>query len=171
MPKALLLTVSLIGLAACAQPASNDASAGAAANSTAPAAAGTATEIPLGETIQLSQLPQLRAGLWEETETNEGGRPTVNTTCERGGPQDMDMGACADVVARRTLTGGFVLTANCASDGSRMRVRLHAEGDFTTRYTLDSQLVMTTGEQTITHRSRMSARHTGPCPADRRSGE
>ena len=176
--RAAAVSAAALMLLACSQPAANNAAAGAAntastaTGTSAPAAnqaaAPAVARVPdgqLGAVIPANQLPQPRAGLWRSTESEDGGPPRQDQQCHNGRPQDLELGeGCAPSI-HRTLTGGYQISATCDANGMQVRMNMHAEGNFTSEYTVDTEYSMTRNGQTTTHRGHSVARYAGPCPA------
>ncbi len=122
-------------------------------------------EEELGATIEESELPRPRAGLWSIVETS-GDRTNRDRECETGRPEPLNLGeGCGRITYRRTLSGGYYVAARCQGERGTARVNFHAEGDFRTSYTLDTKLVVT-GDNPTTLISHRVATYVGACPAD-----
>lgn len=125
----------------------------------------------LGDRAELSDLPRVRAGLWNVTDTS-GTRVTRDQECESGRAQDLDLGEnCGRLSVRRTLSGGFYITARCTGDDGEARVSMHAEGDFQTRYVLDTKLVVTGRREQTVEGHRVATFASSTCPAGMRDSD
>ncbi|MFO1014041.1 MAG: hypothetical protein U1E50_09775 [Caulobacteraceae bacterium] len=131
-------------------------------------------EVPddqLGDRIEMSDLPRVRAGLWSVVDTT-GTRETRDKECESGRPQELELGDnCSRPTVRRTLSGGFYITARCEGEDGTARVTMHAEGDFRTRYVLDSKLVVSGRRDQTIISHRVGTFESATCPAGMRDSD
>ena len=160
------LALAAVMLAACS--AKPPGAGGAASSSSTAAASSSSSEDKLGPEIPASEIPAVRAGYWESTDTEPGQKPHVERTCESGKRQSFSLGKeCAHLSAHRTLLGAFVMDAACGSGPTGMAMHVEVRGDFQNSYTVDAITKLKLGkdqpEQVMTTHS--EGRYLGPCPA------
>ena len=165
------LSALAVILAACAPKGGESASRAPPAASTpssVPAAAGPAGEQVSGPEIPADQVPAVKAGLWEVTDTGSGAAPRTDRNCESGQRKPLSMGKeCSRLTLHRTLSGGYVIDAECSSGAMTYGFHLVADGDFTNRYAVDSvsRFRKTPGDPEEVRTSRQEGRYVGACPA------
>ena len=110
--------------------------------------------------IAPGDLPRLRPGQWD-TRYIIDGREFLTSGSWRPGYE----ATCPEIRARRTPTGGFMLTGACSPLGSQVQVYQHAEGDFTTHFTVESRTSAFRNGRIETHSNATVGFYVGPCPA------
>lgn len=160
------LAVGALALAACSKP-SRPAASGAPASSAATAAPAAPAKDQLGPEIPASQLPSIRAGLWETTVTSAGKKPRVDRQCESGRQKPISMGKeCSKLTLHRTLLGGYVLDSQCGYGEMAFAMHMEARGDFQSHYEADiTSHVKLPGKPDEVDTSHHEGRYLGPCPA------
>ena len=165
------LALAAILVSACSQKSATpaaSATAAAPANTQAAAAAAPTGKDELGPEIPAKDVPALRAGYWEVTNTETGRKPTVNKVCESGKHRSIRMGKdCNHASFHRTLFGNVVMDAECAYGPMHMAMHMEAKGDFNSHYTVDSvvKMKMAADRPEETHATHGEGRYLGPCPA------
>jgi hypothetical protein len=155
--------VAFAALAVCACSKSSDKAAPAPG---AQASSG-AQKDEMGPVIPASQLPAIRAGLWETTETTAGKKPRVDRQCESGKQKPLTMGkGCSELTLRRSLLGKYVIDTQCGGNGISVKLHMEAQGDFQSRYSLDTtSAIQMPGQPDQIDTSHREGRYLGPCPA------
>ena len=167
---AALVTLA-VALSACSPKGGESASRAPPAASTpssVPAAAAPAGEQASGPEIPADQVPAVKGGLWEVTDTGSGAAPRTDRNCESGQRKPLSMGKeCSRLSLHRTLSGGFVVDADCSSGAMTYGFHLVASGDFTSRYTVDSvsRFRKAPGDPEEVQASHQEGRYVGACPA------
>ena len=162
--------LTALALAACSPKGGESLSRApppASTPSSAPAAPG--AEQVSGPEIPAADVPAVRAGLWEVTDTGSGAAPRTDRTCESGARKPLSMGKeCSKLSLHRTLAGGFVIDAECASGAMTYSFHLVATGDFTSRYAVDSlsRFRKAPGAPEVAQASHQEGRYLGACPAN-----
>ena len=169
MNRITLAALTALALAACSPK-------GGESSTRAPPAASTPSSVPAapgaeqasGPEIPAADVPAVRAGLWEITDTGSGAAPRTDRTCESGERKPLSMGKeCSKLSLHRTLAGGYVIDADCASGAMTYSFHLVATGDFTSRYAVDSlsRFRKAPGAPEEALASHQDGRYLGACPA------
>lgn len=174
---AALGLAAVAGLAGCGRkdgpggrpaPAASLAAPAAPAATPAVSAALAAATAAATTPISPDQMPAPRAGLWERSLRVDAKPPVVERRCLAGQPMDplaISL-SCSKADRRRTATGGVSVDAECVDDGVPVRLRLSAEGDFTSNYaTVRSQTLLSPHGPPVTTTTRSTFKYLGPCPA------
>jgi hypothetical protein len=138
-------------------------------NSTAASASGGGGAAPASGpdvTINLSDLPRQRAGLWQTTLDDGDGHPDTNTRCVSGAAPDMSSmpKGCTQYSIKRTFTGAYVFDMNCKTAEFSMVGHTVATGDFQTQADSDTEMTMTiAGQAPKTSKMHVSSHWVGPC--------
>ncbi|HEY4031347.1 MAG TPA: DUF3617 family protein, partial [Caulobacteraceae bacterium] len=156
-----------LALAACSKPA--PAPAPAASASPAPQA----RQETLGPEIPVDQLPAIKAGLWETTQTRAGKPPRVERACEDGRRKPVTMSrGCAKVSLHRSLLGAYVYEAQCGEGAMSAHLLVRAKGDFQDSYAADiTSTIKMSGGPDLVDTSHTEGRYIGACPSGMTAGQ
>lgn len=160
-----LIAIAALALAAgaCSKPAAGGSSA-AANGGSAPAAAASGPDVAITQ----ADLPRVKAGQWQRTETEAGGTPKTSTYCDAGkafNPAEM-RGACQSVSMKRSFLGAYVFDATCAGNGMNMTMHMEAKGDFNSAISVDMNVTEAmAGQAPVKLASHSELKYLGPCPA------
>lgn len=159
------LALAALALAACSKRSEKAATSAAPAPG-APASAPAAKD-QLGPVIPASQLPSIKAGLWEVTETSAGQKPRVERICQSGKKKPLTMGSgCSELTLRRSMLGAYVIDSQCGGGGIALKLHMEARGDFQSRYSLDTtSAIKLPGKPDQVDASHKEGRYIGACPA------
>ena len=120
-----------------------------------------------GAPISTSGLPQVKAGYWERTVTQNGAAAQVSHVCNQGQALQFD-GVdrnCSSFSMGRTLTGAVEVSATCATGPVSSTLHETISGDFNASYASDSQLTITLqGQPPHTLTTHVAMRYVGACP-------
>ncbi len=155
LPTATLTLAAFALLTACGPKGGGNAVSGGGAAASGP-----------DVTVNMSDLPKPRAGLWKITMDNGDGKPSTMTTCHSGKtPEIPKMPAgCSQLSIKKTFLGAYVMDMSCDMQGLRMTSHSNVTGDFQGHVVGDSTTTMAMGgkpPQTI----KMHTEETwvGPC--------
>lgn len=159
------LAFAALALAACSKAPEKAASSAEPAPN--PSAAAPQAKDQLGPVIPASQLPTIKAGLWEVTETAPGQKPRVERICQSGKQKPLTMGSgCSELTLRRSMLGAYVIDSQCGGGGIALKLHMEARGDFQSRYSLDTtSAIKLPDKPDQVDTSHREARYVGACPA------
>lgn len=166
---ASFLAVAALALAACSK--APDKAAPAASGGTAAPTAPQKDQV--GPEIPASQMPVIRAGLWETVDRSPGKAPHTDRDCESGKRKPLTMGeACSKLTLHRTLLGGYVFDTQCGTGAMSMTLHVEAHGDFQSHYAVDTTSTLKLpGKPDEVDTSHKEGRYIGPCPAGMEADE
>jgi hypothetical protein len=126
--------------------------------------------------ITAAELPKTKPGLWEVTQSNDGGPPATSRSCSTGSltlPGAFILDACAPGVRppasvatpsdsandihfnyvtsvpgslRRTDSGAIAIDIACSQKGASTNLKTTVSGDFQSSYVIDSKTTMGMGD-------------------------
>jgi hypothetical protein len=126
----------------------------------------------LGASLDPHYSVAIRPGLWRTTQTMANGSVSTNSTCESGRPTPIRFPfACPRMQLNRTLSGGFAMSASCSPGrGVEATMSIHAEGDFQTYYSGQSQIYATGPRGSLSQTVHMESVWVGPCTGHEGAG-
>lgn len=180
MKHALIISLSVLALAACAKPAAKSGDAAPAAGDSATSAAATAPSGPP------ATLPTMRAGLWETNtvttpasgpsfgpvKTCRGESETPQVTMRRAGADGEDAN-CAPVLTAAE-GGGVAIAVTCQMGPAQVTSRGTFSGDAQSEYKVRTETDITGAPipQLNGHRvTETTAKYLGACPAGMNPGD
>lgn len=165
--------LAVAALAVCACSKAPDKSAAPASSAGGAVASAAPQKDQLGPEIPASQMPVIRAGLWETVESSAGKKPRTDRDCQNGKQKPLTMGeGCSKLTLHRTLSGGYVFDTQCGSGAMSVALHMEAKGDFQSHYSVDTtSTIKMPGQPDQVDTSHREGRYIGPCPAGAEADE
>jgi hypothetical protein len=150
---------AMLSLAACSK------GGGGAAHSAGQAAAPAAAEVAISE----ADLPHVKAGYWEVTDTGLRGISATRHSCASGKPMRVNaagLSHCSQFSFKRNLLGQVVIDATCGEHGFSGASHGVISGDFDSNYVTEMTTTLTIpGRSPMSFHWKSQAHWLGPCPA------
>lgn len=123
---------------------------------------------PPGTPIAESEVPRVRAGLWDYAWSIDGGPTRERRYCDSGGPvMHRGAGLCTNVRYQRVAGGGLMMDMDCSEKDSRFHLHKAFRGDPQQAFSTDGYSYDLPKPVLVLDVSRIHAsqRYLGACPA------